>query len=137
MSSVPFTPFSIGSVPFVGGLSLLISLALVTPFLPEIDLDRDAADLVCVGRSFLLLELCESDLGFSPLAEEDVSDLLDRKLRLSAGIVFESFAELRTELLQSLIEAQGWKTGAGTIREDLGFNTSIQMRWIVVGGQTL
>lgn len=90
MSSVPFTPFSIGSVPFVGGLSLLISLALVTPFLPEIDLDRDAADLVCVGRSFLLLEPCESDLGFSPLAEEDVSDLLDRKLRLSAGIVFEA-----------------------------------------------
>lgn len=90
MSSAPFTPFSIGSVPFVGGLSLLISLALVTPFLPEIDLDRDAADLVCVGRSFLLLELCESDLGFSPLAEEDVSDLLDRKLRLSAGIVFEA-----------------------------------------------
>ena len=39
---------------------------------------------------FLLLELCESDLGFSPLAEEDVSDLLDRKLRLSAGIVFEA-----------------------------------------------
>ena len=90
MSSVPFTPFSIGSVPFVGGLLLLISLALVTPFFPEIDFDRDAADLVCVGRSFLLLELCESDLGFSPLAEEDVSDLLDRKLRLSAGIVFEA-----------------------------------------------
>jgi len=45
---------------------------------------------VWVGRSFLLLELCESDLGFSPLAEEDVSDLLDRKLRLSAGIVFEA-----------------------------------------------
>ena len=137
MSSVPFTPFSIGSVPFVGGLLLLISLALVTPFLPEIDLDRDAADLVCVGRSFLLLELCESDLGFSPLAEEDVSDLLDRKLRLSAGIVFESFAELRTGLLQSLIETQGWKTGAGTIRNDLGFNNSIQMHWIVVGGQAL
>jgi len=88
MSSAPFIPFSIGSVPFVGGLLLLISLALVTPFFPEIDFDRDAADLVCVGRSFLLLELCESDLGFSPLAEEDVSDLLDRKLRLSAGIVF-------------------------------------------------
>jgi hypothetical protein len=62
----------------------------VTPFLPEMDLDRDAADLVWVGRSFLLVELCESDLGFSPLAEEDVSDLLDRKLRLSAGIVFEA-----------------------------------------------
>jgi hypothetical protein len=52
--------------------------------------ERDAADLVCVGRSFLLLELCESDLGFSLLAEEDVLDLLDRKLCLLAGIVFEA-----------------------------------------------
>jgi hypothetical protein len=81
-------PFSRGSVPFADGLSPLMSLVVVTPFLLEMDFDLEDADLVCVGRSFLLLELCESDLGFSPLGDEDVSDLLDRKLRLSAGIVF-------------------------------------------------
>ena len=107
MSSVPFTPFSRGSVPFVGGLSPLISLAAETPFLFEIDFDREDADLVCGGRSFLLLELCESDLGFSPLAEEDVSDLLDRKVRLSAGIVFGASPSFAPGSCRAWIERQG------------------------------
>jgi hypothetical protein len=99
-------PFSTGSVPFVDGLSPLMSLAVVAPFLLEIDFDLEDADLVCVGRSFLLLELCESDLGFSPLAEEDVSDLLDRKLRLSAGIVFGASPSFATGSCRTWMEAQ-------------------------------
>ena len=64
-----------------------MSLArVVAPFLLEIDLEREEADLVGAGRSFLLLELCESDLDFSPLGEDDVSDLLERVVRLSAGM---------------------------------------------------
>lgn len=61
-------------------------MRVVAPFLFETVLEREEVDLVGAGRSFLLPELCESDLGFSPLAEDDVSDLLERKVRLSAGI---------------------------------------------------
>jgi hypothetical protein len=84
-----------------------MSLVVVTPFLVGIDFDLEDADLVCVGRSFLLGELCESDLGFSPLAEEDVSDLLDRKLRLSAGIVFEASLSFAPGSCKARIKTQG------------------------------
>lgn len=59
---------------------------VVAPFLFEIDFEREEADRVGAGRSFLLGEVCESDLGFSPLAEDGVSDLFERKVRLSAGM---------------------------------------------------
>jgi len=43
--------------------------------------------LVGAGLSLFELELCEFDLAFSPLVEEDDSDLLDLRLRLSPGIL--------------------------------------------------
>jgi hypothetical protein len=70
------------------------------------DFALEDADLLCVGRSFLLAELCESDLGFSPLGEEDVSDLLDRKLRLSAGIVFGASPSFAPGSCTTWIETQ-------------------------------
>jgi hypothetical protein len=59
------------------------------PFCLEIDFVREEVDLVGAGRSFLLLELAEFDLAFSPLAEEDVSDLFERRDRLSTGMFCE------------------------------------------------
>lgn len=46
-----------------------------------------AAARVGAGLSLLELELCEVERPFSPLADEEVSDLLfDLRERLSAGI---------------------------------------------------
>jgi hypothetical protein len=104
-------------------LSPLISLAVETPFLFEMDLDREDADLVCVGLSFLLLELCESDLGFSPLVEEGVSDLLDRKVRLSAGIVFGASPSFAPGSPQSFKRKAGYTScGTGFRRRSSGFH---------------
>lgn len=51
------------------------------------DLALLAAARVGAGLSLLELELCEPERAFSPLADEEVSDLLfDLKERLSAGI---------------------------------------------------
>jgi hypothetical protein len=49
----------------------------------------------------LELELCESERAFSPLADEEVSDLLfDRNERLSAGIFLQLEARLSKKRLQ-------------------------------------
>lgn len=51
-----------------------------------------AAARVGAGLSLLELELCEVERPFSPLADEEVSDLLfDLRERLSAGIFRWSF----------------------------------------------
>lgn len=54
-----------------------------------VDLALLAAARVGAALSLLELELCEPERVFSPLADEEVSDLLfDLKERLSAGIFF-------------------------------------------------
>jgi hypothetical protein len=54
-----------------------------------VDLALLAAAREGAGLSLLELELWEPERVFSPLADEEVSDLLfDRKERLSAGIFF-------------------------------------------------
>jgi len=71
----------------------------VTPFF-EIDLDRDDAARVWEGRSFLLLEPEELDLGLSPSAGEDASGLFERRLRLSVGMFWRG--QLWTSFWRSL-----------------------------------
>ena len=70
----------------------------------EIDFVREEVDRVGAGRSFLLLELAEFDLAFPPLAEEDVSDLFERRDRLSTGMFCE----------RSLGYGAGWSSSLGS-----------------------
>ena len=77
-------PFSIGSVPFVCGLSS-------GPSFPEVFfvgrvLPFDDVALVGTGLSLLELELWEFDRGSSPFVDDEVS-LLDLRFRLSPGMV--------------------------------------------------
>ena len=53
------------------------------PFLLEKDLLRDDVDLAGRGLSLLELELWELDVALSPLVDEEVSGLFERKERLS------------------------------------------------------
>lgn len=85
-SSVPFTPFSTGSAPFGRDLLVPPSFAVVL-LLPFFDDEVLAfVEVVRVGTGLSLeLELCELDLAFSPLVDEEVS-LLDRRFRRSLGM---------------------------------------------------
>ena len=59
---------------------------LAVLFFGEVDLALLAARVEGAALS-LALELCEFERAFSPLADEELSDLLfDRRERLSAGI---------------------------------------------------
>ena len=53
------------------------------PFLLEKDLLRDDVDLTGCGLSLLELEVWEVEFALSPLVDEEVSDLFERKERLS------------------------------------------------------
>ena len=57
------------------------------PFFAGSALPFDEELLVGTGLSLFEAELCEFDLAFSPLVDEDDSDLLDLRLRLSAGMM--------------------------------------------------
>ena len=83
-SSVPLTPFSIGSLPFAWGLSPEISF--VACFLGGRALLFDDVALVGTGLSLLDPELVEFERAFSPFVDEDDS-LLDLRFRLSPGIL--------------------------------------------------
>jgi hypothetical protein len=90
-SSEPFTPFSVDFDPFTWDWSSspipLFDAPLVAPFFAGADLALLAAARVVGAALSLALELWEFELAFSPLADEEVSDLLfDRRERLSAGI---------------------------------------------------
>jgi hypothetical protein len=76
-----------------------------------VDLALLAAARFGAALSLLELELCELERAFSPLADEEVSDLLfDRKERLSAGI----FLQLEAPAEQEAIAGSG--NGARGIR---------------------
>ena len=63
-------------------------------FVVEAALALLAAARVGAGLSLLELEFCEVERAFSPLADEEVSDLLfDLRERLSAGIFRVSWSE--------------------------------------------
>lgn len=65
------------------------------------DLALLAAARFGAALSLLELELCELERAFSPLADEEVSDLLfDRNERLSAGIFLQLEARLSKKRLQ-------------------------------------
>ncbi len=83
-SSAPLTPFSIGSEPFVWGLSPPTSFP--EGFFEGTALLFDDVALVGTGLSLLEPELVEFERAFSPFVEDDVS-LLDLRFRLSPGIV--------------------------------------------------
>jgi hypothetical protein len=88
-SSEPFTPFSVDFDPFVCESFSPISPfdAPFASFLAGADLALLAAARVVGAALSFALELWEFERAFSPLADEEVSDLLfDRKERLSAGI---------------------------------------------------
>lgn len=63
----------------------------------------DEVDLVGAGLSLFDVELVELDRGFSPLADDEASDLFDRRVRLSGMI-----SKLRRSSLPGpLQEAEG------------------------------
>ena len=70
-----------------------MAVEVAAPFLAKSVLPLADEDLVGAGLSLFELELCEFDLAFSPLVEEDDSDLLDLRVRLSPGMLSRAEAQ--------------------------------------------